>query len=700
MKIYPLFLLFYCGFVFAQDHDALVEKYRSYRHQDTVRCNLLVKLIDAEDDFKVWRLYNNELESITASQLAKPQSEVLINYYRYHYGNSQYNKAYIESTENDLKAGIISAKRALRYHQTGNHYPEISADLNILAYNYQSLGYLNEGLRYYNESIKAAQQAGDDELLTTALHNLSEVYLSKSNYAKGIELQFKILKIAEKLQEPKGIADGLSSIGGIYLTLTDSKKAQIYLDKALKIYQTINHSNGIATVYYHFAEIARIDKNYPEALRWLFESDRLENGARKNKTYAKIGLIYFIQKDYDHALLYYNKALKVIEKSENLNDLSEVYNEIGRVHLARNNHAKAAVYLQKAIGLAEKVKANKTLISAYGLLAQAAADGNDFKKSLYYFRKSTALKDSLAAVDSKNVLLQADFDYETQKKEAQINALSQQKKISELEHQRQIILLTIVVAGLVLVVAIVILQFKRFKAAKENEMLKRSLLETEKTFRAEMKATESELKALKSQMNPHFIFNALNAIQQEFMYGDKRAANEQMGNFTALTRQILTVSGKKKIPLATEIDLLEKYLELEKMRFDSDFSYTISVAPDIDDQYVNLAPMLLQPLVENCIKHGLLHKKGKKEIAISFALDHDQTHLICEIEDNGIGRKKSAEFKSHNKHNSFSTDSIRQRLQLLNQTENGGESLQYEDLTDESQRVTGTKVIVKMVLLD
>lgn len=685
----------------AQAPDAeLLKRYQTYTEKDTVRCNILLQLIDAEEDFNVWIKYNNELEAITAAQLKKRLPVGLREYYLYNYGNSQYNKAYFQTSNNDLKAGIISAKRALYYHRKVNKYPEISSDLNILAYNHQHLGFINQGLYYFGQSIKAAEKANDEELLVTSLHNLSEVYLSKSNYKKGIALQFRILKIAEKNKNQKDIADCLATIGAVYLELNDPKKSRAYLNRAFAIQTKIGNQQGIATVHYHLAELARREKNFQSALAHLFQSSALENGSRKNQTFTKIGQVYHQNKDYEQALFYYHKALEIVDKTQNLDDLSQIHESMGRVYIGLKNYRKAKEYLQNAVALASKVNNKETLVAAYDALSQVAWHDKDFEKSLLFFKRSVATRDSIKAADAKNLLLEADFKHETEKKEAQIKALSQQQKITTLENQRQKSLLLI---GLIVFVALALigfLLFNRFKAAKKNELLKISLDETRKTLTAEKKAAESELKALKSQMNPHFIFNALNAIQQEFMYGDKLVANEQMGNFTTLTRQILMVSGKKKITLAVEIDLLEKYLELEKLRFDTDFSYTITVAPDIDETYFSIPPMLLQPLVENCIRHGLLHKKGEKQITIGFSLDDQATQLICVITDNGIGRKQSAMIQSPGNHNSFSTEAIRQRLQLLNPNQAFDNSLVYEDLTDPNGNAIGTRVTLKTTLLD
>ena len=240
--------------------------------------------------------------------------------------------------------------------------------------------------------------------------------------------------------------------------------------------------------------------------------------------------------------------------------------------------------------------------------------------------------------------------------------------------------------------------FTRFKTKKQNELLSNQLDEAERRIEIEQKATESELKALKSQMNPHFMFNALNSIQEQFMFGDKALANEQMGNFTYLTRQILTVSGKKRISLATEVEILNKYLELEKMRFSTDFQYEIKLSHKIDEDYHQIPPMLIQPFVENAIKHGLLHKQGDKKLSVIFDLDETEENLICTVEDNGIGRAKSAVMKTKQKqqHESFSTSATEERLRLLSSQLNSKDLVNYQDLINSELQAVGTRITVKI----
>lgn len=216
----------------------------------------------------------------------------------------------------------------------------------------------------------------------------------------------------------------------------------------------------------------------------------------------------------------------------------------------------------------------------------------------------------------------------------------------------------------------------------------RNSLMTEK-INLESDLNKSLLASIKSQMNPHFIFNALNTIQAYIYMNDKKNATGYLSKFSKLTRHILELSEKEKVQVSEEIKALELYLELEKMRFQSDFKYSIS-HEKIDSSGIIIPSMLIQPYVENAIKHGLLHLEGKKELNIQFWLDG--TDLIVEIEDNGIGRKRSSEIqaKRAENHESFSSKANETRLKLLNNDQSVG--VQILDKYSTDQQPLGTKV--------
>ena len=157
---------------------------------------------------------------------------------------------------------------------------------------------------------------------------------------------------------------------------------------------------------------------------------------------------------------------------------------------------------------------------------------------------------------------------------------------------------------------------------------------------------ESQLMALRAQMNPHFIFNCLNSIQECIVTRKYNEASKYLNKFAKLFRLVLNNSGRNLVTIAEEKDVLELYLELELMRFGQGFTYSIEIDPELEEDYVRLPSMLLQPFVENGLWHGLMHKKGDKHLRISF-VPIGTEQFACEIEDNGIGRKKSAEMREN-----------------------------------------------------
>jgi hypothetical protein len=230
-----------------------------------------------------------------------------------------------------------------------------------------------------------------------------------------------------------------------------------------------------------------------------------------------------------------------------------------------------------------------------------------------------------------------------------------------------------------------------------NRRNKKLRTELEKQNKIEHQFMELEQKALQAQMNPHFIFNCLNSIQRYMLTGNKVTANEYLTGFASLIRQTLDNSEKKTITVAEEISYLKKYLEMEKMRFEDNFVYTISGDPSIETDFTEMPALLLQPFVENCLRHGIRYKeKGLGKVDISFLLEEDK--LCWHIKDNGVGRKKAAELKSlqHIEYQSKGMKLTEKRVMLLNKTRNNQISVEIFDLVNSDNTPCGTEVIIKI----
>jgi len=210
----------------------------------------------------------------------------------------------------------------------------------------------------------------------------------------------------------------------------------------------------------------------------------------------------------------------------------------------------------------------------------------------------------------------------------------------------------------------------------------------------QLQLSNLEMKALRAQMNPHFIFNALNSIQECIVTKNTTTAHNYLSNFSKLVRMILENSEKQFITLEDEIETLSLYLSLEKLRFDDSFEYKMTVDAGIDTSFVHIPAMMVQPFVENTLWHGLIHKKGKKELSIKFG--QQGSNLICIVQDNGIGRDNAALLKTSNqlKKHSMGMKITEERLQLLET----GASITIDDLKNDEGQSVGTRVTIVIPL--
>ncbi len=560
-------------------------------------------------------------------------------------------------------------------------------------------------LTYANQAYKLSKQLNYKIGEIRALNCLGNYYYQQAIYDKAISFYTKALTLAEQQDDIKNIVIGKSNLASLY---TRNKQP----DKALKMFKDADSvlvksgasfSQNRAAILTNTGALYSSIGQHLQAINLhtkvlqICEKLNIPFGIALAK--SNIGEEYVYLKNYNAAISYLQPALAVC-LANNLNNLvSNVYKNLGRAYELKKDNTKALFYFNKAVLIAKQTNNQNTLLTASQKLHEIYAFNGDFKNAYQFALLFLNVNDSINGNVKQKAIAEINTKYETEKKEATIKALSQNKQIAELKSKQKNIFIFSLIGAFITIALLGYFLFSRYKINKKNELLNAKLLAAEKLLASEKKVTDSELKALKSQMNPHFIFNALNGIQQQFMYGDKLVANEQMSNFTYLTRQILEVSGKKNITLSTEIEIITKYLELEKMRFQKDFVYDITVHSNIDDEYLRLPPMLLQPFIENSIKHGLLHKEGLKTLHINFELSDNEEYLLVKITDNGIGRKKSEEIKSQQilQHNSFSSEAISQRLQLIAKN-NTDELMVYTDLFNKEKQPSGTQLLVKIYL--
>ncbi len=248
--------------------------------------------------------------------------------------------------------------------------------------------------------------------------------------------------------------------------------------------------------------------------------------------------------------------------------------------------------------------------------------------------------------------------------------------------------------ALIIMFIIYVVYHQRLNAARAKSIAAEKEAEL-KQLKAEFdkQIAETEMAALRAQMNPHFIFNVLNSINRFILKNDSEAASEYLSQFARLIRMILENSKSPRISLANDLEALRIYIEMEKLRFLNKFSYLIEVDQKIDNQFTEVPPLLLQPYVENAIWHGLMQKDQPGNLLIKIIQIKEDLIKVM-IEDDGIGREKSTELKSKTAvaHKSFGLQISKDRIQIVNKMYGLNTQVEVEDLFDKNKNACGTRI--------
>lgn len=301
------------------------------------------------------------------------------------------------------------------------------------------------------------------------------------------------------------------------------------------------------------------------------------------------------------------------------------------------------------------------------ILAEMFAENGQYKMAYELQRIAQAMKDSVYNDETKEMLLEKKMEFEQKLKEATL------KTNYEARISRQKLIQKFILAGLILVVLVSIMIVKLLQSRKKAR-------EAEMQALYEVDLADSENKALRSQMNPHFIFNALNSIAQQISNQDAEKADHYLASFARLMRQVLENSNLREVPIEDDLKALQLYLELEKMRTGHAFNYEILVDPAIDPATTYIPPLLLQPFVENSIWHGFADSTRTGQIKIGIKKKNNQ-EILCTVEDNGIGREASgAKQQPGNAKTSLGMTLTNKRLNLLNKINKTKASIVETDL--------------------
>ena len=562
---------------------------------------------------------------------------------------------------------------------------------NTLGKYYRNRSFFKESIENHQKTIDIAKKIKNVEAEIVGLNMIGVAYRRQDAIRNALDYHQAALSLADSIKNPSihiktSISVSENSIGNIYLALKQYNLALEQFKKSIILQREVNNKLGLAINYQNIGfaheELGNLNEalsNYEESLKYNNEiNSRIGKIICKNS----IGSVLIKEKKYFKAEKTIESILDLAIKINDKYYLSDTYNRLGWAQINTNKLEKAEENLNKGLDISEEYNIQSHVIDACIHLSDLNEKKNNNQLALFYYKKAKEKESEL--FNDKNLLYVNDLiiKYGSERQTDQINDLARQNEITKLQlyKTRNFWISSF---GFLALFGVILFSYNRHQSLKDEKkilMLKQD--------------------ALRSQMNPHFMFNALNSIKLYIINNDKKKATSYLNKFSKLMRKILDASSVKVISLAEELETMNLYMSIENIRFSSEIEFTTNIDEGVNLNTVKIPPLVLQPFLENAIWHGLSSKKGDKKVTLDIK-KLSQEFIQIEIKDNGIGREESAKIKLKKSFNrkSIGINLTKERLKSFVKDLRNSFSLVYYDLKDDKGNANGTKAVLKIPLL-
>lgn len=612
-----------------------------------------------------------------------------------------------------------------RLSRTADPYQRLEL-LNELAGTYAFINFL-KAQKFLHEQDKLLKEHDyPDFRLSYHLNNgfienqLYNYNLAEIHYIKAIEL-------LDERGDTKQQIEGYIDYAGTCMNLNELEKATGFLDKATKSLNNFPDPQLEAWLTCREGFLHQKYANYPKSIELLLEADKkirmlprmqLKDYYFRTLILSALGRIYERTDEVTKSIKSFEEAVSLSEALGMRTRLSWHYLNAGQAYMRKGRDNKAEEYFRKAIKIKDDISQDSRA-GAFANLGSCYFRDGRYEEALKLYKRAEQIYSNnenpnfsnFSIVEMKKAKLYAAMGKDKRAEKHYANAIKfaeRQKDYKQLSKVCEEVAEYNSEKGNYQVAFNYLKLHNRFKEEHLEQTKKQQLMELEFKYEAEKKKQEAELlklqaiglqlKALRSQMNPHFMYNALNSIQKYITSNELNDASKYLAKFAHLMRQSLEYSDIEVISLEKEIEFLENYLLIsQKLRFGDKISYQITVDEEIEEDIMGVPTMIVQPYVENSIEHGLRQKKSGL-IKVDFKL-HDDNTILCIVEDNGIGRDAVKRLQEqddyHVNHKSRGTLITEARLEILNKSKNRGVFVKTIDLKDSvSGMASGTRVEV------
>lgn len=568
--------------------------------------------------------------------------------------------------------------------------------------NFDSL--TNSILKDAVRTLNLAKKFNNSHEIASAYDNLGAINEAKGNLAEAIKDYFTVLNTSREIKDTSVIIAEHYNIGKLYYEIGDVSDALSNLLTSLQMSKQFGKRIDLQQLCTIYIGKTFLEANeYDSAMKYFNESiivsernnETLENESIGiARAYSGIANIYQEEGKFSQALHNQFMVLKIFRNSSKKVTIFRSYLNIGNTYykqaIALNDDKKnkkiyqAIQFLTKGLELKNYsilVDDKKLLLEAFLNLADSYKQLKNYKDALHYTLLRSKLKDSLFNQISISKVTEQQIKYEMEKV-AVLEKINHEKILAEKEKINNRFLTVSAFLFITGIFAILLL--------RQRNQKKRAIEKAASVHRM----AELEMQSLRSQLNPHFMFNSLNAIQELILMEDNERSHTYLSKFSKLVRVLLENTTQPFIPLKKEIAFLQLYLSLENLRV-PDLKVSIDTDTNLNPEETFIPNMILQPYIENAIWHGLSHKRNDKQLQVRMYRQNGTVNY--EIEDNGIGRKKSAELKSlfQQKHQSKGMELLSKRFKLLNEEYNSDITTTINDVINNNE-VAGTLVTIKI----
>lgn len=583
-------------------------------------------------------------------------------------------------------------RESLRLSKRIRNNAETAESLILYALQKMHLNQKDSSLIFVNEAIQYSRRSSNREITSKSLNCLAKVY----DYFGQVELSVSKNLIALQLAQQAGLQARVSEysveLGIAQMQILNYREARLYFGQALQVSQRIHYERNEARANIYLGALLLIEQKYAASRNSLqnaiYTLQRLEDVDGLGLANKFLGDLYQSQGMFAEALSHYNKALVYFESSGNREQTGNVYHNVGLVFKKQGKLNNALNYLNRSLAIRSQFGFKGAVYDVYKSISEVYDQLGKKPEAYRYLKLYTDYSDSAKTSEASAKIAELSELYRSEQREQlismQADSIERQRQERELTStQLENIQLknnfqAYIILGFALVLILGgVIYFYRWNQTK---------------IRQQQKEAEMNQTLLRAQMNPHFVFNAMSVIQSYIYDNDTKNSTKFLVAFSKLMRLILENSSKEFIPMEVEIDFLDKYLSIQKLRFEDRFEYKLIVDDSLLEEGAIIPPMITQPFIENAIEHGQLHLREDGFINVHFTKQGTMLHII--VEDNGVGRKGAAQNKKSSAHKSMAMKITRDRIENLNKKYRSEGTMEIEDYNKLEE--TGTKVLISI----